>query len=114
LRPIRTAKPDAATGNPCPICPYAFPANEAAMPRTASVVANPNENAMESPMIWQGKKNSSNDKMREREREREREICHHIVRRRRSKLIYISKKYKETCSTEKHKYQRIFVSCSKA
>lgn len=52
FRPITTAKPEAATGNPCPICPYAFPATEAATPRSASVVANPNENAIESPMIW--------------------------------------------------------------
>lgn len=50
FRPIITAKPEAATGKPCPICPYAFPANEAAIPKSANVVANPNENAIESPM----------------------------------------------------------------
>lgn len=72
FRPIRTAKPEAATGNPCPIWPYAFPANEAAMPRTASVVANPNENAMESPMIWPGKEKKTLVMIRwGRERERE-------------------------------------------
>lgn len=52
LRPITIAKPDAAKGNPCPICPYAFPANEAAMPKMASVVANPIENAIEFPTTW--------------------------------------------------------------
>lgn len=46
-----TARPEAAKGNPCPICPYVFPANEAAMPRRASVVANPKANATESPTI---------------------------------------------------------------
>lgn len=44
------AKPEAANGSPCPTCPYAFPANEAAMPSKASVVANPNANATESLM----------------------------------------------------------------
>lgn len=52
FRPIRTAKPEAAKGRPLPICPYAFPAKEAPMPKSASVVANPNANAMESPIIW--------------------------------------------------------------
>ena len=63
---MRTAKPEAAKGNPCPICPYAFPANEAAMPRTARVVANPNANAMESPTIWSGRggKTHINDQMK--------------------------------------------------
>lgn len=50
LRPIITATPEAAKGSPCPICPYAFPANEAATPKIASVVANPKENAIEFPM----------------------------------------------------------------
>lgn len=36
-------------GKPWPICPYAFPAKEAAMPKSANVVANPNENAIEFP-----------------------------------------------------------------
>lgn len=42
------AKPEAAIGSPWPICPYAFPAKEAPIPRNASVVANPSENAIES------------------------------------------------------------------
>lgn len=49
LRPITIARPDAATGNPCPICPQAFPAKEATIPRSAKVVANPNEKATASP-----------------------------------------------------------------
>lgn len=47
-----TAKPEAANGKPCPTCPYAFPANEAATPSNASVVARPNANAIESPTIY--------------------------------------------------------------
>lgn len=47
-----TAKPEAANGKPCPTCPYAFPANEAAIPSSASVVAKPNANARESPTIY--------------------------------------------------------------
>lgn len=50
FRPIITARAEAARGNPCPIWPYAFPANEAPTPRSASVVASPNANAIESPM----------------------------------------------------------------
>lgn len=46
-----TAKPEAANGKPCPTCPYAFPANEAATPSNASVVAKPIANAIESPTI---------------------------------------------------------------
>lgn len=49
FKPITIAKKEAATGSPCPICPYAFPANAAAMPSSASVVANPRANAIESP-----------------------------------------------------------------
>lgn len=44
------AKPEAAKGSPCPTCPYALPANDAAIPRIANVVASPNENATESTM----------------------------------------------------------------
>mgnify|MGYP003362192447 CR=1 FL=1 len=50
LRPITIARPDAATGSPCPICPYAFPAKEATIPRSAKVVANPSEKAIASPI----------------------------------------------------------------
>lgn len=45
-----TAKPEAAKGSPCPTCPYAFPANEAAIPSKASVVANPSAKETESLM----------------------------------------------------------------
>lgn len=44
------AKPEAAKGNPCPTCPYAFPANEAATPSNANVVANPSAKAIEFPI----------------------------------------------------------------
>lgn len=44
---MMTAIAEAATGSPWPICPYAFPANDAAIPRTASVVASPSEKASE-------------------------------------------------------------------
>lgn len=47
FKPITIASPEAARGSPCPTCPYAFPAKEAAMPRIANVVANPNEKATE-------------------------------------------------------------------
>lgn len=46
-----TAKPEAANGKPWPTCPYALPANEAATPSNASVVAKPNAKARESPTI---------------------------------------------------------------
>lgn len=46
-----TASAEAAKGNPWPIWPYAFPAKEAAIPRSASVVAKPNAKAIESPTI---------------------------------------------------------------
>lgn len=49
--PITIAKPEAASGKPWPICPYALPANEAPTPSNASVVARPNANARESPTI---------------------------------------------------------------
>lgn len=52
LRPITTAKAEAAKGNPCPIWPYAFPANDAAIPRSARVVAKPRENAIEFPITY--------------------------------------------------------------
>lgn len=49
FRPIITAKPEAANGNPWPICPYAFPAKEAPIPNSARVVASPKEKATEFP-----------------------------------------------------------------
>lgn len=48
---MTTARAEAAKGSPWPIWPYAFPAKEAPIPRSASVVANPNANAIESPII---------------------------------------------------------------
>ncbi len=42
------ATQDTAMGSPCPIWPYALPASDAPIPRIASVVANPSENATES------------------------------------------------------------------
>lgn len=56
LRPITIAKPEAAMGSPCPICPYALPAKEAAIPRIANVVASPKANASESPTTWSEQK----------------------------------------------------------
>lgn len=50
FRPMKMARVEEAKGSPCPICPYAFPANDAAIPRTANVVANPNEKAIEFPI----------------------------------------------------------------
>lgn len=40
------AKPEAIKGSRCPICPYAFPANETAMPIRASAINNPIEYAI--------------------------------------------------------------------
>lgn len=76
FRPITIAKPEAAKGKPVPIWPYAFPAKEAPTPKSARVVANPNENAMESPMIWST--NNINVIWELQETETERETMSHL------------------------------------
>lgn len=48
FNPMIMATTETAMGMPWPIWPYAFPANDAPTPSTASVVASPNENATES------------------------------------------------------------------